>query len=254
MVEKKDKSGSEEGMTFLEHLEELRSRIIKSLSALSLGFICTYFFTPHIIDFLIQPFLAGGDSQLTLLAPTEGFMVKLKTAFLAGLMLSSPVIFYQFWGFVSPGLYEKEKRFILPVVAWSVLLFFVGAVFAYHVLPFAMRFFQSFATEEVVNYWSLNRYITFAIYLLLAFGIVFELPLVIYFAARMGLVTPAFLRKYRRHAIILLLILSALVTPPDMITQVILVVPLIILYEISILLAIMAVKKRERSIEGNKDE
>ncbi|NQS97261.1 MAG: twin-arginine translocase subunit TatC [candidate division Zixibacteria bacterium] len=245
----KDKSGSEEGMTFLEHLEELRSRIIISLLALLIGFILTYFFTPYIIEFLIQPFLTGGESQLTLLAPTEGFMVKLKTAFLAGLMLSSPVLFYQFWRFISPGLYEKEKRFIFPVVGWSVLLFFVGAVFAYHILPFAMRFFQSFAMENVVNYWSLNRYITFAIYLLLAFGLVFELPLVIYFAARMGLVTPPFLRKYRRHAIIILLVLSALVTPPDIITQVILVIPLVVLYEISVFLAVIAVKKRDQATE-----
>ena len=245
----KDKSGSEEGMTFLEHLEELRSRIIISLLALLIGFTLTYFFTPYIIEFLIQPFLKGGESQLTLLAPTEGFMVKMKTAFLAGLMLSSPVLFYQFWRFISPGLYEKEKRFIFPVVGWSVLLFFVGAVFAYHILPFAMKFFQSFAMENVVNYWSLNRYITFAIYLLLAFGLVFELPLVIYFAARMGLVTPSFLRKYRRHAIIILLVLSALVTPPDIITQVILVIPLVVLYEISVLLAVIAVKKRDQATE-----
>ena len=232
-------------MSFIEHLEELRSRLIKSLAAVLVGFIAAYFVSGYIIDFLNRPFLELSDAQLTLLAPTEGFMVKLKTAFLASLALSSPVIFYQFWKFVAPGLYQKEKRFILPVVCWSVLLFLLGGIFAYHVLPFAMRFFHSFAGGGVENFWSLSKYITFVTYLLLAFGLVFELPLVIYFAARMGLVTPAFLRKKRRHAIILLLVLSALVTPPDVFTQAVLALPLVILYEVSIFLAVIAVKKRK---------
>lgn len=252
MSEAKPNSQSEGGMTFLEHLEELRSRIIKSLIALLIACIASYFFASYIIEFLTLPFTASGDSQLTLLAPTEGFMVKLKTAFLAGIVVSSPVIFYQFWKFVAPGLYEKEKRLVLPVVCWSVLLFLLGAAFAYHVLPFAMRFFQSFATEDVENFWSLGRYITFVTYLLLAFGAVFELPLIIYFAARMGLVTPKFLRKKRRHAIITLLILSALVTPPDVFTQAVLALPLAILYEISIFLAVVAEKKHAKSTQSSR--
>jgi len=239
-----DSKTSESGeLTFLEHLEELRIRIVRALIALTAGFLLTYFFTPRIIEFLIQPFLAFDTSHLTLLAPTEGFMVKLKTSFLAGLVVSSPVIFYQFWKFVAPALYEKEKRFMFPVVTWSVILFLTGGVFAYHVLPFAMRFFQSFAMENVENFWSLSKYITFVTYLLLAFGIVFELPLVLYYAARMGLVTKDFLRRKRRHALIILLILSALITPPDIFTQIVLAFPLAILYEISIILAGIAEKK-----------
>ena len=254
MNSKRKKDSSEEGMTFLEHLEEFRSRIIKALLALLIGFIITYFFTNYIIELLVQPFLQDDNSRLTLLAPTEGFIVKLKTAFLAGLILSSPVLFYQFWKFIAPGLYDKEKRFIFPVVAWSVVLFLIGAFFAYQMLPYAMRFFQSFATENVENFWSLNRYITFAIYLLLAFGLVFELPLVIYFAARIGLVSPPFLRKYRRHALIVLLLLSALVTPPDVITQIILALPLIVLYEFSIFLAVIAVKRGKKSPDNKEQE
>ena len=237
------KNGEETELTFLEHLEELRIRIIRALLALTAGFLLTYYFTPRIIDFLIQPFLAFDTSHLTLLAPTEGFLVKLKTSFLAGLVVSSPMIFYQFWKFVAPALYENERRFIFPVVSWSVVLFFTGGIFAYHVLPFAMKFFQSFAMENVENFWSLSKYITFVTYLLLAFGLVFELPLVLYYAARMGLVTKVFLRQKRRHALITLLVLSALITPPDIFTQIVLALPLALLYEISILLAGIAEKR-----------
>lgn len=237
-------------LTFLEHLEELRIRLIKAIAALFVGFILTYFVSSYIIEFLILPFEAFSDSHLTLLAPTEGFLVKLKTSFLAGLVLSSPVIFYQFWKFLTPGLYENERKFIVPVVTWSVLLFAAGGAFAYQVLPFAMRFFQSFAMENVQNFWSLSRYITFVTYLLLAFGAVFELPLILYYAARMGLVTPDFLRKKRKIAIIILLALAAIITPPDIFTQVVLALPLVILYEISILLSVAASKKYLKSKTG----
>ena len=252
MSEDKTQKSADEGMSFIEHLEELRSRIIKSLIALFVGFVVSYFFTSYLIQILTLPFQAGGNSQLSLLAPTEGFMVQLKTAFLAGLVVSCPVIFFQFWKFVAPGLYEKEKRYVLPIVFWSVLLFLCGAFFAYQVLPFAMKFFQSFATEDVSNFWSLGKYITFVTYLILAFGLVFELPLIIYFSAKMGLVTPDFLRKKRRHAIITLLILSALITPPDVFTQAVLAVPLVILYEMSIFLAVIAHKKRKASLNEDK--
>jgi len=246
MSEKNNNNTGSQPMTFIEHLEELRSRLIKSLLAVFIAFIAAYIVSGRIIEFLSRPLLAFQDSHLTLLAPTEGFLVRLKTAFLASLILSSPVVFYQFWKFVAPGLYQNEKRFILPVVGWSVLLFLVGGLFAYQILPYAMRFFHSFAGGGVENFWSLSSYITFVTYMLLAFGLVFELPLVIYFAARMGLVTPQFLRRKRRHAIVILLIIAALVTPPDVFTQMVLALPLIVLYEASILLAAIAIKKRKK--------
>jgi len=239
----KSNSQGEKELTFLEHLEELRSRIIKAILALSFGVIICYFFTSYIIDFLLKPFEASGPAHLSLLAPTEGFLVKLKTALLAGIVLSSPATFYQFWKFIAPGLYEKERRAILPVVIWSVILFLTGAYFSYRMLPFALKFFQSFALENVENFWSFSKYISFVTYLLLAFGLVFELPLIIYYSARMGLVTPEFLRKKRRHAIVILLIIAAVVTPPDIFTMLMLSGPLIILYEASIFLAVIAHKK-----------
>jgi sec-independent protein translocase protein TatC len=241
------KSQSQDGMTFLEHLEELRSCIIKSALALFLGFLISYFFTSYIIEFLVRPLDESGGVRLILTAPTEGFLIKIKVAFLAGIIISSPAIFYQLWKFIAPALYEKERKIIIPVVVWSVLLFLFGGVFAYWMLPYALIFFQSFAMDYAENFWSLGKYITIVTYMLLAFGVVFELPLVIYYITRMGLVTPRFLREKRRHAYIIILIIAAIVTPPDVITQIILSTPLIVLYEISIFLAVIAHRKRNRS-------
>jgi sec-independent protein translocase protein TatC len=234
-------------MTFIDHLEELRSRIIKALFSLFIGFVICYFFADEIMKFLLRPLDSSHPAQLTLLSPTEGFMVKLKVALIAGVVISSPAIFYQIWRFVAPALYDKERRMVFPVVFWSAFLFILGAIFAYLFLPYCMRFFQSFATEWVVNFWSLKGYITFITYIIFAFGLVFELPLVLYFAARLGLVTSKFLRQKRRHAIIVLLILAAIVTPPDVVSQLVISVPLIILYEVSIFLARIAEKRRMKS-------
>ena len=248
----KSQSENRKELTFLEHLDELRSRLIKAVLILSAGFLVCYFFTSAILDFLLEPFKNSGSSHLTLLTPTEGFLVKLKVALLAGLVVSSPGIFYQFWKFIAPGLYEKERRMIFPVVFWSVVLFLIGAYFCYWMLPFALAFFQSFAMENVENFWSLSKYLSLVTFMLLAFGLVFELPLIIYYAARMGLLTPEFLRKKRRHAIVILLIIAAIVTPPDIFTMLMLSGPLIILYEISIFLAVIAYKKRLKSAQKNK--
>jgi len=236
----------ENELSFLDHLEELRVRIIRALLALGLGFGIAYFFAEDFLKFLIAPFFQTPNARLTLLAPTEGFMVNIKVALIAGAVLSSPWIFYQFWKFLAPALYEKERKVIFPVVFWSVVLFLIGAAFAYWMLPFAMKFFQSFSSDYAENMWSLSKYISLVTFLLVAFGLVFELPLILYYAARMGLVTPEFLRKKRRHAIVILLIIAAVVTPPDVMTQIMLSVPLIALYEVSIVLCASAAKKHAR--------
>lgn len=240
------KQSGENELSFIDHLEELRIRIIRALLALLAGFIVMYFFAEDILSFLIAPFNLSTSSHLTLLAPLEGFMVNIKVAFIGGAVAASPVIFYQFWKFLAPALYENERKVIFPVVFWSVFLFAVGAAFAYWMLPLAMKFFQSFGADYAENMWSLSKYINLVTFLLFAFGLVFELPLILYYAARMGLVTPEFLRKKRKHAIIILLIIAAVVTPPDVMTQIILSVPLITLYEISILLSGIAAKKHRR--------
>ena len=231
-------------MGFLEHLEELRVRLIRGFLILVGGTLICLFFSEQLIDFLTQSFSPEEGDNLALLYPTEGFVVRLKIAFVAGLFLTAPLWFIQLWGFVSPGLYRREKKVVIPVILGSSGAFILGAVFGYMILPYAIQYFQSLTTTGVEVSWSLGRYIDFALRLLVAFGLVFELPLAIYAAAQLGVVTPAALRKYRRHAIIAVLIASALITPPDLFTQVVLAIPLVILYEVGILMAVIAGKKR----------
>ncbi len=233
-------------MTFLDHLDELRGALWRALVGVFIGAAIGYYFAPILQTWLLIPFEDQTSASLALLAPTEGFVTRLKIALVAGLLGTAPWIFFQIWAFVAPGLFVHERKLVLPVVFFSSMLFLTGAAFSLYVLPHATSFFLSFSTMDVQNAWSLGKYVDFVLRLLLAFGIVFELPLLIYFLARFGVVTPPFLRKYRKHMIIGFLVLAALITPPDVFTQAILTIPMIILYEASILLAIVAQKQYER--------
>lgn len=230
-------------MTFWDHLDELRSRLIKALLFVVGGLCIAYFFVPIIQDILIRFFFPGNKTPLAFLSPTEGFIVRLKLALVGGLVVASPAVFYQFWRFVAPGLLPREKRFIIPVVVTSTVSFLVGSAFSFVVLPYATRFFLSFGGNQIENTWSFGSYIDFVVRMMLAFGLVFELPLLIYFLVRLGIVTPEFLRSKRRYAIIILMVIAAVITPPDIFTMVVLTIPLLILYELSILVAVIARKK-----------
>ncbi len=247
-MSKREKKNPAE-MTFFDHLDELRSSLWRALAGIMLAAAVCYYFAPIFQGWLLIPFENETSASLALLAPAEGFIVRLKIAFVAGLVAAAPWVFYQVWAFVAPGLFEHERKLVMPVVFFSSLLFITGAAFSMYVLPYATRFFLSFGTQEIQNAWSLGKYVDFVLRLLLAFGVVFELPLLIYFLARFGVVTPPFLRKYRRHAIITFLILAALITPPDVFTQAVLTLPMVILYEASILLAIVARKQYEKKRE-----
>lgn len=247
MSAKKRKTPGE--MTFFDHLDELRSAIFRAFGGLFVGLIVGYYLSPRLQNLLLIPFHEKTDASLAILAPAEGFIVQLKITFVAGLFISAPWVFYQLWRFIAPGLFTHERKLVWPVVLSSSGLFMLGAWFGVYVLPMATSFFLSFAQEGVVNVWSLGRYVDFVLRMLLAFGIVFELPLLIYFLARFGVVTPAFLRTYRRHMYIVFLIAAAIITPPDVFTQVVLAVPLVILYEVSILLSVVAKRKWERGAE-----
>ncbi|HEB85233.1 MAG TPA: twin-arginine translocase subunit TatC, partial [Bacteroidetes bacterium] len=225
-------SGRSEGsMSFLDHLEELRKTLFLALGGLAVGVIACYSVSLRIQEFLLQPIIRHPGTTLALLAPTEGFIVRLKISLVAGLFVAAPWVFFQLWHFVAPGLYDRERKMVLPVVFFSTLCFIAGAVFGYLILPWATKFFLSFATPTVENVWSLGRYLDFVLRMFLAFGVVFELPIVIYFLARLGIVTPDFLRRYRRHAYIVVLVAAAIITPPDVFTQVILAAPMVVLYE-----------------------
>jgi sec-independent protein translocase protein TatC len=233
-------------MGFIEHLEDLRKRLIRALLFLCAGTALCLIFSQRLVDFLTRPFGADPKMHLALLQPIEGFMVHLKVSLVAGIFLTSPLWLGQLWGFISPGLYSREKRVIIPVLVASVGAFIIGAAFGYWILPYAVGYFQSFSTSDIAVTWSLGRYIDFVLQLLLAFGLTFELPLIIYAAAMLGIVTPKTLRQYRRHAIIGILIVGGIITPPDVFSQIVVSVPLIVLYEISIIMSAIALKRRDR--------
>ncbi len=242
-----------EKQPFLSHLEELRRRLIYCAIALGIGFIIAYFFSEDLFKILMSPLKAQlpENNKLIFTNLPEVFIAYIKTAFIGSILLSSPVIFYQLWMFIAPGLYQNEKRYIIPFVVFSSLLFIGGALFGYFIVfPFGFRFFLSYANEYVQALPSVQQYFSFSIKLLFAFGIVYELPVVIFFLTRMGLVDADFLRKKRKYAILLIFILGAILTPPDVITQLMMAGPLLILYEIGIIIARIAGKKKADDIQG----
>ncbi len=227
-----------EKQPFTAHLEELRKRLITCFIAVGIGFVACYAFKEDLFYILVAPLkqaMQEGDTLIYTHLP-EAFFTFLKTALIAGIMLASPVIIYQFWMFMAPGLYDREKRMLMPILFLSTIFFTGGALFGYFVVfPFGFEFFLSFATETIRPMPSMKEYLGFAAKLLLAFGVVFELPLVITFLARLGIVNVMFLKKYRKYAVLLFFCGAAILTPPDVITQIMMALPLILLYEISII-------------------
>jgi len=242
----KKKTRDEKRMSFLDHLEELRWRILKSLAVVILFSIVAYIFSEHLLSFLTRPVPA--DVQLIFTTPTGAFLVSIKVAIIFGILASLPVIFYQIWAFITPGLIEKEIRLAVVVVTSATLCFLLGFAFAYVIiLPFGLRFLFSFQTSYLAPMPDISSYVGFAGRLFLAFGIVFELPLLSFLLSKMGLLTPGFLKKQRRYAIAIIFILAAILTPPDVITQILLAAPLILLYEVSIWISAAVAGKRNRA-------
>jgi sec-independent protein translocase protein TatC len=236
----------EKRMSFLEHLEELRWRMLKSLAAVILFTIVAYIFSKHLLTFLTRPIPPG--VQLIFTAPAGAFLVSIKVALIFGILASLPVIFYQFWKFVFPGLLDQEIKLAAVVIVSATFCFLLGFAFAYFIiLPFGLRFLFSFQTSYLTPMPDIGSYIGFAGRLFIAFGIVFELPLLSFVLSKMGILRPQFLRRWRRYAITIIFILAAILTPPDVVTQILLALPLILLYEISILIsaAVLRTKKRE---------
>ena len=237
-------------MSFIEHLEELRIRMLWSLGALVLGAGVGFWATTRfdVIGFLtrpVRPLLE--DGRLTYLHPTEPFMVTIKVGIFVGVVLALPVVFYHFWRFVAPGLMENEKRIFVPALLASVALFVGGAALAFFlVLPFGLRFFLGFATESLQPMITINDYFSFAMQITLMFGLVFETPLVILVLAWIGVLPASTIRKYRRHAIAVMAIVSAVLTPADVVSMLLMLVPLYLLFEISVLLAGLIERRRKR--------
>lgn len=237
-----------EKLPFTAHLEELRKRLIACFIAIGVGFAASYGFKEYLFQILVRPLvqvMETGDTLIFTGLP-EAFFTYLKVSLLSGLMLASPVIIYEFWMFVTPGLYDKERRILFPIIFLSSLFFAGGALFGYFIVfPWGFKFFLGFATETIRPLPSMKEYLGFSAKLLLAFGLVFELPLVLTFLARIGLVSVEFLKKNRKYALLLFFAGAAILTPPDVVTQVMMALPLMLLYEISILGARIFGRKKE---------
>ena len=238
---------TEDQIPFTAHLEELRKRLIVCFVAVGVGFVAAYGFKEKLFQILTRPLISVMNTRDNLIFTglPEAFFTYLKVAFLAGLMLAAPVIIYQFWMFVAPGLYDKEKRHLIPIVFLSSVFFLGGALFGYFIVfPFGFKFFLGFATDTIRPLPSMKEYLAFSAKLLLAFGLVFELPLVITFLAKLGIVSVDFLKKNRKYALLLFFVFAAILTPPDVVTQIMMALPLMILYEISIIGAKIFGKKK----------
>ena len=247
----------EKVMPFLEHLEELRGRLLKSILSIIFFTVGSYSISRQLMKILISPYPIK-DEKLIFLAPTEGFMVHIKVALFAGIILSLPVIFYQLWQFVAPGLYKKERKYVPMIVFFSTFSFMVGALFCYFIIiPYGLNFLLNFNTDQFKASIQIKEYLKFVTLLILVFGVIFELPLLSYFLTKMGILTPEFLKKNRRYGIVLIFVFAAILTPPDVFTQVCLAGPLILLYEISIWVSRMVSKNRdkdEESTQADQDE
>lgn len=237
--EKKVAESNEEGeMTFLEHLEELRWRIIKSAIGVIIGAIIAGIFINWIMDHLLLLPATRTTPPLKLqnIKPFGQFTLYMEVIIFGGMILSLPNLIYQFWKFIEPALKPGESRYIRSIVIFSSVCFLTGITFAYFVLlPTALEFFATFGSSIIDNIIAVDEYFSFIISTMLAAGLVFELPMISFFLSKIGILKPQFMRKYRKHAIVLILLIAGILTPsPDITSQLLLGVPLFILYEISI--------------------
>jgi sec-independent protein translocase protein TatC len=245
-----DDSGSK--MSFLEHLDELRKRLIYIVYSLIAGCAIAYIFIGRIFDFIMKPMyivlnqVPGGGSKLIYTAGPEPFMLYVKIGFLAGIFLASPLILWQIWKFIAPGLYSHEKKFAIPFVFLSTVFFVAGGLFAHYVaFPVTFQFFNSFGNDYMVFMPKIDE--AFGLYtkMILGFGLVFEMPTLVFFLARMGVVSGQFLLKYFKYAFLIIFIVAAVISPgTDMMSQVIMAVPMLGLYIISIGIAFVFQKRR----------
>ncbi len=244
-------SPDETEMSFLDHLEELRWHLIKSVIGLLVAVaVCGYFSDWIINELVLRPATRTSPPlELINTIPYGQITFYMLVVIVAGLIVSVPWLLYQMWKFIQPGLLPKERKYISKIVAFSSLCFFAGVAFSYFVmLPYMLQFFTEFGTADIRNMISVSEYMSFVVQLVLISGLIFELPMVSYFLARFGILTPAFMRHYRRHAYVVILVAAAIITPTtDPITMSVFSVPIVALYEISIWIAGLAKKKRDTS-------
>tara|TARA_B100001059_G_C17784919_1_gene556482 strand:- start:604 stop:1374 length:771 start_codon:yes stop_codon:yes gene_type:complete len=247
--------------TFTSHFIELRSRLLKSVLFILLVFIISYTFAEQIYNFLVEPYANavkndGTNRRLIFTALHETFLTYLKVAFFSAIFLGSPVLIIQLWKFIAPGLYKNEKKALLPYLISTPILFLLGSLLVYYlVMPLAIKFFLSFETNSQMTTLPIqleakvNEYLSLIMRLIFAFGISFQLPVLLNLLARIGIVNSQYLKKIRRYVVVIIFSVAALLTPPDPITQIGLAIPLLLLYELSI----FTVKFTEKKESDNKN-
>ncbi len=242
-----DVEGEEEEkeMTFLEHLEELRWRIIYALIGVVAGTILCWIFKDFLVEVVLLKPARDSGAELQNLKPFGQLFLYFEVAIICGVVLSLPNLFYQLWKFIAPALRKKERKYVVWIVIFSTTCFLAGIVFAYFVmLPLALKFAEQFGTQIIKNQFAIDEYMSIIISVMLASGFVFELPMISFFLTKLGILTPDFMKKYRKHAIVIIMVLAAFLTPgTDPVSQVILAVPLVVLYEISILVSKLSQSK-----------
>ncbi len=248
-------------MPLLEHLVELRRRLIYAVAAFIVVFIACFAFANTLFNFLVVPLATVWDGRLIFTAPQEKFFTNIKVAFFTAGFIAFPIIAGQIWAFVAPGLYNNEKRAFLPFLLATPILFFAGGAFVYYlVLPVAFEFFSGFEQLAADGPLAIelepkvNEYLSLTMRLIFAFGISFELPVVIVLLVRTGMVSVAGLRAKRRYAIVVAFVAAAILTPPDPISQLSLAIPIVVLYEVSIFISRLIERRRERDAEAAEDD
>ncbi|RZO62203.1 MAG: twin-arginine translocase subunit TatC [Candidatus Pelagibacterales bacterium] len=245
-------------VSLVSHLTELRSRLINSFIILFIFFIICYFFSQQIYSFLVEPYAKAVQNdelnrRLIFTALQETFLTYLKVSFFAAFFISSPIILIQIWKFIAPGLYENEKKAIMPYLIATPILFLLGGMLVYYlIMPLAIKFFLSFETSALNTSLPIqleakvNEYLSLVMKLIFAFGISFQLPVVLSLLARVGFIDSVFLKKRRKYVVVIIFIAAAILTPPDPVTQIGLAIPLLILYELSILSVKIIEKKNKK--------
>lgn len=249
MIKKfKPKKTKPKPKNLVDHLEEVRKRLFIIIGALVLATIIVFPFAHQILLFLLAPL---GEQQLIYTSPPEAFLANIKLAFTGGILLASPIIIYQVMAFVGPALYKKERRLFYPFIAGMYLLFLLGVTFAYTtVIPFTLNFFLRFAGEDLAPLFTISSYVSFNTNLLLVFGLTFQTPLAFLLLGLLNVITADLLQRIRKFAFLAIIILAAVITPPDGISQIMVALPLILLYEVGILLVRLVHRKRVREKEN----
>ena len=225
-------------LTLFGHLEEVRKRLIIIAIVVLLTTIMSFTFVEQLQWILTRP---AGQLEMIFVSPPEALLANIRLAFLAGLTLAMPLILYQIIAFVLPGLYKDEKKVIVVSVFFMVIFFLLGVSFGYFIVfPFSIRFFMNFASDTVLPMFTITNYLTFASNFILAFGFVYQMPLVFYLLGRFGIVSAEFLRSNRKYALLVIVVLSSVLTPPDIVSQLMMTGPLMVLYEIGIFLVVFS--------------